>query len=212
VSNPAEVPPHVAISGRSPEVQEVALTLFSERGYHGTTMRQVAARMGVQAPSLYNHVASKQAILQGIVTVGMGRLIAGQAQALASTDDAVAQLYAMTRAHVLTHVHYPRYALVGDRELANLQEPTQAWALSQRETYERRFRANIARGVQERRFSVETIKLASFAIIEMATSVVVWFREGGALSAEQLADAYGGMALRIVGVDARIPLGGDPVG
>jgi AcrR family transcriptional regulator len=186
-------------TGRWLDVQEAALTLFSERGYHGTTMKHVAALLGVQAPSLYNHVVSKQEILQRIMTTGMRRLASYQEQALASSPKASEQLRAMTEAHVLMHIRHRRSAMVGDREIGNLEEPTQREVRDERDAYERRFRAVIQRGVDEGSFRVDSIKLASFAIIEMATSVAVWFNPEGPLSPEDVAREYGEMASRIVG-------------
>jgi len=185
--------------GRWPDVREAALTLFSRLGYHGTTMKHVANELGVRAPSLYNHIGSKQEILQRIMVIGMQRLLAFQDAALASTDDVGEQLRRMTGAHVLVHIRHRRSAMVGDRELANVEEPVLSEVRGMRERYESRYREVIDRGVREGRFDVGSSKLASFAIIEMASSVSVWFREDGPLSDEQVADQYGGMALRIVG-------------
>jgi len=44
-----------------------ALTLFSERGYEGVSMRDIAKNVGIQAPSLYNHFESKEAIFNSII-------------------------------------------------------------------------------------------------------------------------------------------------
>ncbi|MGD1056395.1 MAG: TetR/AcrR family transcriptional regulator [Solirubrobacteraceae bacterium] len=189
--------------GRWPDVQEAALTLFSERGYHGTTMKHVAAQLGVQAPSLYNHVVSKQEILQRIMTTGMRRLTAHQEVALASSTEPAEQLRAMIEAHVQMHIRHSRSAMVGDREIGNLEEPTQREVRDERDAYERRFRAVIQRGVDAGTFTVGSVKLASFAIIEMATSVAVWFKEDGPLSPDDVAREYGEMALKIVGVRTR---------
>jgi AcrR family transcriptional regulator len=186
-------------SSRWLELQEAALTLISERGYHGTTMKHVAAALGVQAPSLYNHVVSKQEILQRIIIGGMRRLMGYQDEALAGSVGPYDQLRAMTEAHVLLHVRHRRSAMVGDRELGNLEEPTQSAVRAQRDAYERRFRAVIQQGVEDGVFSVASVKLASFAIIEMATSVTVWFNEDGPLTPDEVAREYGEMALRIVG-------------
>jgi AcrR family transcriptional regulator len=193
---PAEA---VETTGRWLEVQEAALTLISQRGYHGTTMKHVASALGVQAPSLYNHVVSKQEILQRIMVGGMKRLMSYQADALAGSEGPREQLRAMTEAHVLLHIRHRRSAMVGDRELGNLEEPTQSAVRAQRDAYERRFRAVIQQGVEAGVFSVTSAKLASFAIIEMATSVAVWFSEDGPLSPDEVASEYGEMALRIVG-------------
>ena len=185
--------------GRWLDVQEAALTTFSERGYHGTTMKHMAALLGVQAPSLYNHVVSKQEILQRIMSNGMRRLISYQEEAIALGHTPPEQLRAITEAHVLMHIRHRRSAMVGDREISNLEEPTQREVRAQRDAYERRFRGVIQDGVEQGFFTVDSVKLASFAIIEMATSVIVWFNEDGPLTPDEVAREYGEMALRIVG-------------
>lgn len=187
--------------GRWPDVREAALTLFSSRGYHGTTMKDVANVLGVRAPSLYNHVGSKQEILQRIMVSGIQRLLAFQDAAIASTDDAAEQLRRMTGAHVLVHTRHRRSVIVGDRELSNLAGDTLRIVRSERERYEQRYRALIQRGVDDGLFRVDQPKLATFAIIKMASSVSLWFNEEGPLSDHEVADEYGALALRIVGAD-----------
>jgi AcrR family transcriptional regulator len=208
MSSPAALPPAVDeaslepdATGRWPDLQEAALKLFSERGYHGTTMKQLAGLLGVQAPSLYNHVGSKQEILQRLMMTGMGRLLADQDCALLSSSQASEQLRAMTEAHVLVHTRRQRSATVVRREIGNLEEPAQAEVRAQRDAYERRFRGVIQRGVEEGSFTVDSVKLASFAIIEMASGVAVWFSPDGPLSAEVVAREFGEMALRLVGAN-----------
>lgn len=188
-----------ATTGRWNDVEDAALSLLSELGYHGTTMKLLAAKLGVQAPSLYNHVRSKQEILARIMTTGIDRLISRQDAALAGSDDPADQLRAMTEAHVLVHIRNRRSAMIGDRELWNLEDPARTYVGEMRDRYERRYRATIERGVADGKFEVESAKLASFAIIEMASSVSVWFREDGPLTDTEVASAYGQMAVRIVG-------------
>src|ERR1700746_540114 len=48
-------------------VLDAALTLFAERGYHGTAVSQIAASLGIRTPSLYNHMRSKQDLLEAII-------------------------------------------------------------------------------------------------------------------------------------------------
>lgn len=49
------------------EIIEKALELFSERGYDAVSVGEIAAAVGIKAPSLYNHYKSKQAIFDAIV-------------------------------------------------------------------------------------------------------------------------------------------------
>jgi AcrR family transcriptional regulator len=168
-------------------------------------MKQLAGLLGVQAPSLYNHVGSKQEILRRLMTTGMGRLVDDQDRALLSSSEAPEQLRAMTEAHVLVHTRRQRSATVVKREIGNLEEPAQTEVRAQRDAYELRFRGVIQRGVEEGSFAVDSVKLASFAIIEMASGVAVWFSPEGPLSAEAVAREFGEMALRLVG--ANVPGG-----
>ena len=48
-------------------ILKAALVGFSERGYSGTSMRQIAAIVGVQAPSIYAHFSSKEALLKALL-------------------------------------------------------------------------------------------------------------------------------------------------
>jgi AcrR family transcriptional regulator len=196
--DPPERP--IEMSVRGLELQEAALTLISERGYHGTTMKHIAAAVGMQAPSLYNHVGSKQEILRRIMTRGMQRLMDHQTEALTANTNPPARLRAITEAHVLLHIRYRRSAMIAARELGNLEEPVQGAVRAQRDAYEHNSRVVIQEGLEDGSFVVKSAKLASFAIIEMATSVAVWFKEGATLSPNEVAREYGVMALRIVGV------------
>ena len=56
-------------------ILDVAEELFAERGYQGTTLRDVATRVGVRPPSLYNHFASKDALYAAVLERGIGPVI-----------------------------------------------------------------------------------------------------------------------------------------
>src|SRR4051812_25734825 len=78
--------------GRSQDLWEAALTLFAERGYRGTTVRDIAQELGIQGPSLYNHMRSKQEILRDIMFRTTERAFAAQQAAVTGVDDVVEQL------------------------------------------------------------------------------------------------------------------------
>ena len=59
------------------------MLLFSQRGYYGTGMEDIAAEVGLRASSLYNHVRSKQELLAAIMTETMRDLLAAYEQASA---------------------------------------------------------------------------------------------------------------------------------
>lgn len=56
-------------------ILDAALQCFAEQGYSRTSMRQLAAQVGMRAPSLYNHFANKREIMQGLLErSGPGRI------------------------------------------------------------------------------------------------------------------------------------------
>lgn len=73
-------------------VLDTALTLFAERGYHGTAVSEIASVLGVRTPSLYNHMRSKQDLLRAIVDRTTAAVFEDFFGVLARTDDPVERL------------------------------------------------------------------------------------------------------------------------
>lgn len=55
-------------------IQDVALELFTEQGYEGTSLREIAERLGVTKAALYYHFRSKEEIVNSFVEDGMARV------------------------------------------------------------------------------------------------------------------------------------------
>jgi AcrR family transcriptional regulator len=56
-------------------ILDAAEALFAERGYEGTTLRDVAARVGLRIPSLYNHFAGKESLYAAVLERGLGPVL-----------------------------------------------------------------------------------------------------------------------------------------
>lgn len=105
-----------------------AEALFAERGFDGTSMRDVAARVGLNAASLYNHFASKQALYEAVLERGIAPLLQEIARAASTptppgpeVGDAI--IDALMR-HLERTPHLPRLvqheAVRGGENLASL--------------------------------------------------------------------------------------------
>lgn len=184
--------------GRLGEVRQAAARLFAQKGYHGTNMGDIARELGMGAPGLYNHITSKQALLEDICTSAIEQALGLQRKALVEGDHA-ARLRLQTEAHVRFVVGNRAEALVLEREFIHLDGPARKRIVRLRHRYELGFRAGIEAGMRAGKFHVREPRLASFAIIEMASSVAEWFREPGSWSLDVVAAEYARYALRVVG-------------
>jgi AcrR family transcriptional regulator len=98
-------------------ILDVATVLFYEKGYHATTMREVAAGVGIKAGSLYNHFPSKEELYFQIAEGVMQSLLAAGSEAVAAAPEPRDQLRAIVRSHVVYHAEQRFRAKVADDKL-----------------------------------------------------------------------------------------------
>lgn len=192
-------------------VLDAACLLFAERGYRGTSMRDIAEVLGVRAPSLYNHVTSKQEILLAIMDKAMDRALFAQGEALDGVTDTSEQLRRATESLVLDFLRFPAEVTVCNTEVRSLEPANRLAIVAKRDRYAARVRQIIERGCREGRFSTPTPEIAAFAVLEMGNSAKSWFRPSGRYPDTFVARAYGEFALRVVGCTGGGPDGADPV-
>ncbi len=198
------LPPRALADGTLRRVQETALVLFAERGYHGVSMRELAAAAGIRASSIYAHVSGKEDLLLQLLLVAHDEHRDGmRAAALdAAGGDPAEQLAAATRAHVRMHATYPMLATVANNELRSLSAEAQQRVQAVRGDAEGLLRDIIDRGVRLGTFSCPDTWLAMAAIGAMGIRVASWFRPGESpYAVEAVCDRYAEFALRIVGRD-----------
>jgi AcrR family transcriptional regulator len=198
----AEPSPRPPSSGaRVDDVKQAALRLFAERGYHGTTMSQIADAVGVRVPTLYSHIRAKQSLLADIAVETTEQVWADFEAAVAGAGDPVARLRAAVEVYALRHATHRYEALVVNRDASSLEEPVRSEVFQRREEHEHAVRALIEDGIAAGVMHVDSPSLASFAILEMSVSIARWFRDDGPLPAAEVARRYGVFALRLAGAD-----------
>ncbi|MCW2528377.1 MAG: Transcriptional regulator, TetR family [Pseudonocardiales bacterium] len=192
--------PGPAPSRRKTEIREAALTLFAERGYHGTGMEDIARLVGIRASSLYNHMSSKQELLADIMITTMRELLSRFNEVTTEASRPADQLRLAVEAHVRYHAIHRRDVRIGNREIPSLEEPAQTQVRQLRRDYARAWQHMIESGVADGDFTTLSPQLAAYALLEMGIGVSQWYREDGALSLDEIAFHYADMALRQLGV------------
>jgi AcrR family transcriptional regulator len=184
---------------RSGDIRAAALTLFTTKGYGATTMADIGEAVGMRGPSLYKHVQSKQDLLVQIMVKTMEDLLAAHRDAISATADPVERLRRATEAHVRYHARHRFEAFVGNREIRSLVEPHRSRIVELRAEYENCFRRLIQAGVDAGVFKVASVRLASYAVLDLGMGVSAWYRESGEHSEDTVVWEYGEFALRLAG-------------
>jgi AcrR family transcriptional regulator len=193
------LPPRANVDGTRRRVWEAALTCFGERGYHGVSVREIARAAGVQAGSIYAHVASKEQLLAELMVLGHEEHNHLLRQALLETDaDPVHQISALVRAHVRLHAAYPLLARVCNREMEALSPANRERVLLVRHDSEQIFQQVIERGARLGVFEAERPWLVVAAIGAMGIRVAEWWEPARGFTVEEVEDEYAEFAVRIV--------------
>jgi AcrR family transcriptional regulator len=196
-TRPHRIAGHTSSRGKKTagEIRDAALDLFYRHGFQGTALRDVAARVGIQVGSLYNHIASKGDLLFEIMETVMLDLLADQKQ-VARTPDVVERMRLLVYHHVKFHGVRARDVFVGNSELRSLSRQQRARVVALRREYEDMFKKELEDGVAQQKFLPVDVQVTVFAIIAMTTWVSAWYSPRGRLSLEQIAEIYTAMVLR----------------
>lgn len=177
-----------------------ALDAFVEKGFHGTSMRDIAARAGTSVSHTYYYFPSKQDLLWRIVSGITLELIAAlHAAVVAAGEDPAARLAAIVRAHVLLHAQSQDASFVGNTELRSLRPDDRRTFIGMRDEISAIFKTAIHDGLQQGRFTCPEPVETALALVTMCTAVADWYRADGPVSPSLMADRYVAIALRMAG-------------
>lgn len=181
-------------------ILDAAVRVFGARGYHGTSVRDIAEAAGVSPGSLYNHFASKHDLLVVILERGLDNLVAASEDALyEAAPDPVSRLRALVRTHVHSHAVSRVESYIGNSELRSLSREARALIVSKRDTQQRMFDRVVRDGAQQGVFHTEDPVMTSRYIVTACTAVATWYRPGGDVGIDALVRTYQQLSLSCAG-------------
>jgi AcrR family transcriptional regulator len=173
---------------RRSELTREAARLFAERGYHGTSIGDLAKALGVQKASLYAHIQSKQDLLYE--TMGDGAAAFHAALDAIPEELAAAQKIRLAlRGHLRVVADQLDVATVFVREWRYLEGARRDEIIAERRRYEERFRALFREGrdLGELRSDLDDASAALLAL-SAANWAYTWIRPGR--DTDELADRF----------------------
>src|SRR5215218_9265265 len=92
-------------TSRREQIVDAARRILEDGGPEALSMRNVAAEIGIRAPSLYEHIADKRALESAIIATGLSEQGVALAEALSSSADPLTEMTAAWRQWALIHPH-----------------------------------------------------------------------------------------------------------
>ncbi|MBM9505892.1 TetR/AcrR family transcriptional regulator [Actinacidiphila acididurans] len=173
----------------------VAVQVFNQRGYDGTSMEDLSKAAGISKSSIYHHVRGKEELLNRAVGRALDGLFGILEEPGAHEGRAIEQLEYITRRMTQVLMAELPYVTLLLRVRGNTQ--TERWAMERRREFDQRvsevLKAAVAEG--DLRADIEP-RLATRLLFGMVNSVVEWYRPGarGAVDGEQVVDAVARLA------------------
>lgn len=182
-------------------IHAAGLQLIFEHGYEAMSLRRLAASVGIQAGSLYNHISTKQQLLFDLIHTHMRALLAELAVALSGIACPIERLRAFVAFHVRYHITRKREVFISYSELRSLEPANYQAIVALRRAYERELINILQDGVGAGSFLIADAPVAAFGMLSMLTGVCTWFRPGGRLTTEEVIAIYTEIVLN--GVSSR---------
>ncbi|WP_330230669.1 TetR/AcrR family transcriptional regulator [Nocardia sp. NBC_00508] len=184
---------------------DAAAIAFAQRGFHGSTTRDITSIAGLSTAAIYVHHRSKEELLYQISKTGHQATLDLVRTAIGSAEDPTDQLIAVMHDFAEHHAKAHVIARVVNYELAALDAPHQQEIKDLRRDIHDELRSLIADGVETGVFNTPDPHMAATALLSLGVDIARWYHEDGSWSPEDIADFYADLALRIVG--ARRPSG-----
>lgn len=177
-------------------ILEVAARLFSERSYHGATMKDIAAEVGINAATVYYYFRSKEEIFLRIMHQGLDEHLEGFQAVLDRETAPEARLFGLVEAYLAQTVLRPYTGLYN--RYAHLLPTDAREELARRRGEVDRVVAEVLQQCAAAALDPREVALARLFLLGALNSAAYWYRPDGELNIEQVSGHFGRFVLRML--------------
>ena len=184
---------------RDGEIVDAAIEVFWRKGYAGTSIQDLAESVGILKGSLYHYISSKEELLFRIFDASHADALAIMDEVAALSDPPLDKLRIYIERFITYYVENIKRVGLYYREWRFIEGDRAVELRRQRRTYD----AFLGGLIEEAQAAgaipkdVDT-KLIAYFIQASINGIADWYREGGRLSAAQVAERYAELALATV--------------
>jgi TetR/AcrR family transcriptional regulator, cholesterol catabolism regulator len=180
-------------------ILEEAVKLFYERGFSGTTLDDIAGKLGVTKPFIYTHFRSKVELLESICRPTIEMSLEAIAQAAQKPGSASERLFSGIVNFSKVVLQRQANIAVYFREEKHLSEAGLAEINALRKRFDRVLSELLEEGASAGEFTVGDVRVAALAIGGMVSWAYTWYQPEGRLPIEGLGEKMAHFALQMVG-------------
>lgn len=181
---------------RRAQILDSASRLFSERGYHATSMRDLAGDLGMQGGSLYAHISGKEELLIEIVNVASRQFDEALFTLRDTNLPADEKLREAMHRHIRVVADNMDSATVFFHEWKHLSPEAYARVTGWRDSIDAFYRELITRGISEGTFRADLDpRMTAYLVLSAVNWAYTWYRPGGPLTPGDVADSFADMLL-----------------
>lgn len=182
---------------------DAAVESFAEKGFHGTTTRDIATAAQMSPAALYVHHRSKEDLLHQISLAGHLQVLRLCQSAIAAHPAPIDQLQALVTDFVRHHALNHTMARIVNYELSSLTAEHHVEIMDLRDQTDALMRDLVQRGADEGVFDVVSTSMTSAALLSLGIDIARWYDDRGGWTPDQVAEHYRVLALRMVGAELR---------
>jgi AcrR family transcriptional regulator/DNA-binding transcriptional ArsR family regulator len=181
-------------------VLRAAVEAFVELGYHGSTVRDIAARSGLSKPGTYHYYPKKQRVLVAILDMTMADLLERSRAAREEGGlDPVRRFALLVECLALYHTYRRDLAFIGASEMRSLEPANRDRIAALRTEQQGMLDVEVEAATVAGRFTTPFPHEASRALATMCTGLAQWYKPHGPLTPEETAAQYVRFALDLMG-------------
>lgn len=183
----------VTTRNKREDVVAAAGRMFADKGYHGTSMRDIGKAVGLLGSSLYSHIESKEDLLVEVVDEGARLFLDSASRAVATSSSADIRLRLLIEGHVEVVLDHRDVVRTYLNEARMLDDEHRATVLSARDNYEAAFRDAIKLGIEDGQYRAGLDpKMASIFILSILNALERWYQPDGGLDRGELVGSIWG--------------------
>lgn len=176
------------IKTRKEQIHETAVSLFMQKGYVASSMRDLAAQLDIKAASLYSHIKSKEEILQEICFSVAHDFFTALEGIEKNNFTGKMRLKAAIHAHIGVIAKNRKKVVVFLNEWKHLGEPYLSDFISMRSDYENKFKSYLQYGISKGEFDISDMDFTTLTILSSLNWTSNWFKKEGKMSVDEISE------------------------